>query len=235
MPVSPKKLYDVLLGHFGHLHWWPVDTQYHKKQGSDPRFEIMVGAILTQNTAWSNVEKALANLKQQRLLSLSGIVDAEDSFLKTLIQPSGFFNQKAQRLKNLSFYLRENYNDDLDLFFHRDATKVRTELLSLSGIGFETADSMLLYAGNHPIFVVDAYTKRVSTRIPFSLFENTYEVIQQFFEEKFTETFPQDKLVSVYQDVHALIVELAKQYCTKKNPTCPKCPLRTYCGSSSVF
>ena len=233
MALSPKTLYDLLLVHFGPQHWWPVDTHFHNRHGSDPRFEILVGAILTQNTGWVNVERALANLKKKNMLTIQNIADIDVASLKTLIQPSGFFNQKAQRLKEFVVYLQETYHGDLNRFFHRDLGEIRSELLSRRGIGPETADSILLYAGNHPIFVVDAYTKRITSRIPFPVTDDTYTGIQQFFEHELQKKFSPDDLVHIYQELHALLVELAKQYCKKKKPVCSVCPVRSYCGSSS--
>ena len=174
MTLDPKKLYEILFDHFGNRHWWPVDKEYHRKHGSDPRFEIIVGAILTQNTAWTNVEKAIINLKENNSLTITKIVDEDVEKLKEMIRPSGFFNQKAKRLKNLSSHIHKNYNDDLDKFFKRDLTDVRKELLSLNGIGPETADSILLYAGNLPTFVVDAYTKRICKRLPIKTNGDNY-------------------------------------------------------------
>jgi endonuclease-3 related protein len=166
MKLTPHTLYKILLERFGNLNWWPIDRNYHEKNGSDPRFEIIVGAILTQNTAWSNVEKALANLKSKNMLDIKKMVNVDIANLQNMIKTSGFFNQKAKRLKNLALYLHNNYHDNLDTFFNRDLYSVREELLLLNGIGPETADSTLLYAGNLPIFVVDAYTKRICERLP---------------------------------------------------------------------
>ena len=234
MGLTLQKMYKVLLTHFGHQHWWPVDEHYHKENNSDPRFEIIVGAILTQNTAWSNVEKALENLKKQKMLTIQTIADSDIYNLKTLIEPSGFFNQKAIRLKNATAYLQKKYRGNLNRFFHRELTEIRTELLSLSGIGPETADSILLYAGDHPIFVVDAYTRRISTRLPLSINGDTYEDIQHYFETQLQETLSLKKIIPVYKELHALLVEHAKHYCSKKNPFCNECPLKTHC-SSAVF
>lgn len=231
MTISPKKLYEILLDHFGYQDWWPIDKEYHCKQGSDPRFEIMVGAILTQNTAWTNVEKALKNLKKNKTLTLDSILHMNEEALRTMIQPSGFFNQKAQRLKGLTSYLHENYKDDLQRFFSRKAHEIRQELLRINGIGPETADSMLLYAGNLPIFVVDAYTKRIGKRIPLPINGDTYDDIQNFFEKELQKTVPKKDLVSVYKELHALLVILAKNHCQKK-PRCVNCPLTSLCKKS---
>jgi len=228
MVVIPEKLYENLLNHFGKQEWWPVDYQYHKKNRSDPRFEIMIGAILTQNTAWDNVEKALTNLKTNKILTINRIVDENIENIRTMIQPSGFFNQKAQRLKILASYLHDEYNDNLDKFFEKDLQMTRQELLSLNGIGPETADSMLLYAGNIPIFVVDAYTKRICKRLPIKNSGKTYEEIQSFFENELQSRFPEMDIVELYKELHALIVRLAKTYCRKK-PNCENCTLKNNC------
>jgi endonuclease-3 related protein len=227
--ISPKNLYDFLLDIFGHQHWWPVDEQYHENQQSDPRFEIIVGAILTQNTAWTNVEKALDNLKKHKALTLQTIADITEEKLKTMIQPSGFFNQKAQRLKFFASYIEKKYHKDLLNFFSRETSETRHELLSLQGIGPETADSILLYAGNHPVFVVDSYTKRICQRLPLPILNESYDDIQHFFEKELESTIPKKELVSTYKEFHALLVELAKKYCWKKNPNCSPCPLTHLC------
>jgi endonuclease-3 related protein len=227
--ISPKNLYDFLLDIFGHQHWWPVDEQYHENQQSYPRFEIIVGAILTQNTAWTNVEKALDNLKKHKALTLQTIADITEEKLKTMIQPSGFFNQKAQRLKFFASYIEKKYHKDLLNFFSRETSETRHELLSLQGIGPETADSILLYAGNHPVFVVDSYTKRICQRLPLPILNESYDDIQHFFEKELESTIPKKELVSTYKEFHALLVELAKKYCWKKNPNCSPCPLTHLC------
>ena len=228
MSLTPSNLYKLLLDHFGDQDWWPVDKEYHRNKSSDPRFEIIVGAILTQNTAWSNVEKALENLKINNSLNIRKVVETDSENLKTMIQPSGFFNQKAKRLRISAAYIHENYEDDLNKFFTRDLQKIRNELLSLNGIGPETADSILLYAGNHPIFVVDSYTKRICKRLPVKIKGENYEEIQQHFENELHKKFPNKDTASVYKELHALIVELAKNYC-KKKPNCEICPLKNHC------
>jgi endonuclease-3 related protein len=227
MSMTPSALYQILLERFGHLNWWPMDETYHRNKGTDPRFEIIVGAILTQNTAWSNVEKALENLKNHHMLDLAKIAQGTIDQLRELIRPSGFFNQKAERLILVSSYLSRRYHDDLDLFFQRPLEDIRRELLGLKGIGPETADSILLYAGNHPIFVVDAYTKRLCKRLPLKT-EETYEEIQRFFEQDLQQHFHGNHLIDVYNELHALIVILAKQYC-KTKPLCHSCPLFNQC------
>lgn len=228
MLITPINIYRILLNHFGTQDWWPIDKQYHKINQSDPRFEIIIGAILTQNTAWKNVEKALTNLKRTDLFTVSRIFKADMADLKKNIQSTGFFNQKATRLKMIVSHLHENFNDDLDRFFNRDLQIIRKELLLLNGIGPETADSILLYAGNHPIFVVDAYTKRICKRLPVNTKGITYEVIQHYFQSRFKEDITVTEPVTVYKEMHALIVSLAKNYC-KKKPDCKNCPMEIHC------
>ena len=228
MIMTPSRLYQSLLDRFGHLNWWPMDETYHKNNGTDPRFEIIVGAILTQNTAWSNVEKALENLKDHHMLDLKRTAQSDPNHLRELIRPSGFFNQKAERLTHISSHLSKNYHHDLDMFFQRPLEAIRRELLDLKGVGPETADSILLYAGNHPIFVVDAYTRRLCQRLPLNT-EHTYEDIQQFFQQDLQQHYAKEQLIQVYNELHALIVILAKQYC-KKKPLCTSCPLYKDCS-----
>lgn len=227
MKITPQKLYKKLNKKFGNLNWWPVDKKYHEKTGSDPRCEIIIGAILTQNTNWPNVEKALENLKTEKMLDIKKISDTKIEHLKKLIRPSGFFNQKAIRLKNLFLYLKNSYNCDLDKFFNKDLQIIRKELLSLNGIGPETADSILLYAGNLPIFVVDAYSKRICKRLPINT-NLSYEEIQNYFQNELLKTYNIDEITKIYNELHALIVNLAKKYC-KKKPECINCFLKKDC------
>jgi endonuclease-3 related protein len=228
MNVTPQKLYKLILKKFGNLNWWPIDKNYHIKNKSDPRFEIIVGAILTQNTAWPNVEKALSNIKSENLLDIKKISDLDIRVLKRLIRPSGFFNQKAQRLKIFTQYLEKNYDGDLNKFFNRNLLEIRKELLAINGIGPETADSILLYAGNKPIFVVDAYTKRICQRIPFDV-EISYDEIQSYFQNELLKTYGKDEIIKIYNELHALIVNFAKINC-KKNPDCTHCFLKEVCA-----
>lgn len=227
MKITPQLLYQILLEEFGGLNWWPVDKNYHKKTGSDPRFEVMVGAILTQNAAWLNVEKALKNLKSKNLLDIKKISNMNIDILQKMVKPTGFFNQKAKRLKNLASYIKNNYQGDLDSFFRRNLQEVRGELLSLNGIGHETADSILLYAGNLPIFVVDSYTKRICKRLPLDT-NPTYDEIQKYFQNILSKKFQKNQISKTYNELHALIVLLAKTYC-KSKPECNNCPLQKYC------
>jgi endonuclease-3 related protein len=229
MTIALTILYDRLLDHFGHQHWWPVDTTYHQTQKSDPRLEIIVGAILTQNTAWTNVEKALENLKRKKVLTVRALMNTDEEALKIMIQPSGFFNQKARRLKLFVSYIHAYYQDDLEKFFSQDTTELRHELLTLEGIGPETADSILLYAGNHPVFVVDTYTKRICRRIPCKGLDDSYDAIQHVFESELQLSIPKHKIVPIYKEFHALLVECAKDNCGKNKPSCDSCPLTRLC------
>jgi len=228
MKITPQKIYKILLKKFGDLNWWPIDINYHEKNNSDPRFEVIVGAILTQNTAWSNVEKALTNLKLLNKLDIKNISEININELQDLIRPSGFFKQKAKRLKDLVSYLKDKYHGDLNYLFYRDISVIREELLSLKGIGPETADSIILYAGNLPIFVVDAYTRRICQRIPLNT-NISYDEIQDYFETELSRNYTKKELTKVYNELHALIVLLAKKYC-KKNPECIECPLKKICS-----
>ncbi|MEA2055255.1 MAG: endonuclease [Candidatus Thermoplasmatota archaeon] len=227
MKLTPQTLYTNLLEKFGNLNWWPMDRAYHEKNGSDPRFEIIVGAILTQNTAWSNVEKALTNLKSKNALDIKKIIKIDINSLQEIIRPSGFFNQKADRVKNIALYLHDNYDSSLNKFFDKDLHKLRNELLLLNGIGPETADSILLYAGNMPIFVVDAYTKRICKRLPLDT-NISYEDIQNYFQKDLCRKYHDNEITQIYKRLHAQIVMLAKNYC-KKKPECAKCPLKNNC------
>jgi endonuclease-3 related protein len=228
MVLEPSEIYTLLFHTFGPQKWWPVDNNYHKKKRSDSRVEVIVGAILTQNTAWANVEKALTNLKKKNLLTLKKIATINTENLKSMIQPSGYFNQKSIRLKNIAKHLHTEYKDNLDSFFNKETNKIRQELLSLDGIGPETADSILIYAGNHPVFVVDAYTKRICKRIPVNVKSDAYEEIQQYFEDELKKKFFKEKTTTIFKEMHAIIVLLAKIYC-KKKPECKTCPLNKYC------
>lgn len=167
-----RRYYHTLHLAWGPQHWWPAET----------RFEIIVGAYLTQNTAWTNVEKALANLRAAGSLSVAGIREIRLAKLERLIRPSGYFRQKALRLKTFVTFLDKNYTGSLDMLFAQPTAKLREELLNLNGIGPETADSILLYAGNHPVFVVDAYTRRILERHKILPEGTDYEEIRELFE-----------------------------------------------------
>ncbi len=207
------KIYKRLYAYYGPQFWWPGDT----------RFEIVVGAVLTQNTAWRNVEKAIRNLKAKNLLTLKKLVRLPVTKLAELIRPTGFYNLKAQRLHNLLVFLFQNYSQETDLVsMNRLPTqRLRKDLLSVKGIGEETADSILLYAFNRPVFVVDAYTRRIFSRHHCFSYKTPYSEIQRFF----VQSLP--KRTKIYNEYHALIVRLAKDHC-KKVPVCNNCPIFNY-------
>jgi endonuclease-3 related protein len=204
------KIYKLLYSRFGPRHWWPGNT----------KFEVIIGAILTQNTAWSNVEKAIGNLKKERLLSVRGLSSISEKKLARLIRPSGYYNIKANRIKAFLKFLNTFYSGSLGEMFRADLYQLREELLSVKGIGQETADSILLYAGNKPVFVIDAYTKRVLSRHGFTAIDAGYGDMQALFMNN----LPQD--AALFNEFHALIVELGKTTCRSKKPLCSACPLK---------
>lgn len=167
-----RNYYGVLYRAWGAQHWWPAESQ----------FEVIVGAYLTQNTAWINVERALNNLRAAKLLSIEGIRKVRRERLERLIRPSGYFRQKAKRLKTFVKFLDQRYEGSLESLFLQPTDKLREELLGLDGVGPETADSILLYAGNHPVFVVDAYTRRILGRHGILSLKTDYEEIRQIFQ-----------------------------------------------------
>jgi len=167
-----RSYFDTLYRVWGAQHWWPAETQ----------FEVIVGAYLTQNTAWTNVERALANLRDAGALSVDAMRRIRIAKLERLIRPSGYFRQKAQRLKTFVKFLDRRYGGSLEEMFSQPTQRLREELLSLNGVGPETADSILLYAGNHPIFVVDAYTRRILDRHGILPANTGYEEIRRLFE-----------------------------------------------------
>ena len=204
-------IYEKLMELYGPQNWWPIDLDYHIKYGTDPREEIVIGAVLTQNTSWKNVEKALENLKHKKLLNFKGILSISREELEEIIRPVGFYRIKAKRLKEVVKGLNP---------IKKVEVIEREELLKIKGVGRETADSILLYAGNRPFFVIDAYTKRFFKRIVG--IEGDYEYLKSMFEE----SLPRD--VNIYKEYHALIVKHGKEHCTK-NPKCANCPFREEC------
>ena len=196
----------------GHRNWWPGETP----------FEIMVGAILTQNTAWKNVEKAIAGLKREKLLSVSAIRRTPMAKLARVIRPSGYFNQKAKKLKALIQYLDERYNGSLQRMRRQPMKVLRPELLKVWGIGPETADSILLYALEKPVFVVDAYTKRIFLRHRWIKTDSDYHQVQQLFMRH----LPLDE--KLFNDYHAQLVAVGNRYCGRSEPLCEKCPLQPF-------
>jgi endonuclease-3 related protein len=225
-----REIYSRLHSFFGPQGWWPVYSDdgpgYHPGDFSYPRterqrVEIAIGAILTQQTAWKNVEKALKNLIDHDLMDLGKIMDIPLENLQTLIKSSGYYRQKALRLKEFSSYVLNNHGS-LENMFSLDTMDLRKELLSIKGIGKETADSIILYSAKRPMFVVDAYTFRVGERIGF-VEKRDYDVLQRLFHESI------EPDVSVYNEYHALFVELGKRFCTK-NPRCEGCPVSEICA-----
>uniref|UniRef100_UPI0040289AB9 endonuclease III domain-containing protein n=2 Tax=Candidatus Tripitaka californicus TaxID=3367616 RepID=UPI0040289AB9 len=212
------KIYRELFKAFGPQGWWPGDGP----------FEVLVGAVLTQNTNWGNVERAIKNLKSAGKLSPEGLHKTKLPELAQLIRPAGYFNVKAKRLKNLIGWFFENYNGSLKEMFSEKLDPLREGLLSVKGIGRETADSILLYAGDTPSFVVDAYTYRVLSRHLLIPEDSTYEEIKSFFEDN----LPRD--VQLYNEYHALLVKVGKDYCKPRNPRCRECPLGELLGVPSL-
>jgi len=202
------EIYQLLFERFGLQYWWPGET----------RFEIITGAILTQNTNWSNVEKAIANLKSAELLTEDKLYNIDITKLAELVRPAGYYNIKAKRLKNFINWLFENYDGVLENLEGADTEQLRGELLSVKGIGRETADSILLYAFERPVFVVDAYTGRVAFRHGLIEPEADYEQLRELFQSN----LPQD--VKLFNEYHALLVKAGKEFCRPK-ARCDNCPL----------
>lgn len=241
-----RQYYRALYRAWGPQHWWPAETP----------FEVIVGAYLTQNTSWTNVERAIENLRRAEVLTLDGIRKLRKARLEQLLRPSGYFRQKAGRLKTFIAYLDRQYQGSLERMFAVPTTRLREELLQLNGVGPETADSILLYAGNHPVFVVDAYTRRILGRHEILPEKTDYEEIRQLFEralnriaeeqEKNGATplesgFPgtvhppssmseahRTALVQVYNELHGLIVGVGKYHCGKSTAKCDGCPLQRF-------
>ncbi|MFH1790855.1 MAG: endonuclease III domain-containing protein [Candidatus Omnitrophota bacterium] len=206
---SLRKIYKRLYEKLGPQHWWPGDTP----------FEVMIGAILTQNTSWSNVEKAIENLKKDNLLSPAKMQSLTKKRLARIIKPSGFFNVKAVRIISFLGYLKKRYKNNISAMKRRAPGRLRAELLSVKGIGRETADSILLYALGKPVFVVDAYTKRILSRHGLAGADWDYDDLQRLFADN----LPRDS--RLYNEYHALIVSAGKNYCRPGNPKCGACPL----------
>jgi endonuclease-3 related protein len=211
-----QKIYKILYDYFGPQNWWPADSI----------FEVIVGTVLTQNTNWQNVSRALDNLKEDNLLSLAVLHSLPLDFLAEKIRPSGYYNIKAKRLKNLLDLLAadadESSSDEKILadFFNDDLQNLRQKLLTVKGVGPETADSILLYAGHKPIFVIDTYTYRILVRHGLVGEETDYNEMQELFMGE----LPDDP--QLFNEYHALLVRLGKEFCKKRNPLCQTCPLR---------
>ena len=204
-----KKFYEELHKKFGPQGWWPAETAV----------ECILGAILTQNTSWKNVVKAIDNLKRENLISVKDLNLIKADELAELIRPSGYYNQKAAKIKNFISFLMEEFSGSLDRMFATDKSILREKLLSLKGIGPETADSILLYAGAMPVFVVDAYTWRVLHRHGLVREQTSYGEIQELF----TDSLQEDPVI--FNEYHALLVKLGKEHCRKREPLCAGCPL----------
>jgi endonuclease-3 related protein len=213
-----QEIYKKLYTEFGPQGWWPItpENEFHPKHNgiipktAKQRFEIIIGAILTQNTSWKNVEKAIFNLNKAKLVDIDKIKKINLKKLASLIKPSGYYNQKADRLKIIAE------------FFSKNNSPKREQLLQVKGIGPETADSILLYAFQNPYFVIDAYTKRIFSRIGICKKDVKYEDLQSVFHKNLS------KDTKIFNEYHALIVELAKQFCTKQ-PKCDNCPINSSC------
>jgi endonuclease-3 related protein len=236
-----RAIFQMLYQRWGRQHWWPAETP----------FEVIVGAYLTQNTAWTNVEKALNQLRTAGVLSLEGIRSIDVIELEKLIRSAGYFRQKAARLKQFVVFLDQRYGGSLERMFATSTDQLREELLALNGVGPETADSILLYAGQHPIFVVDAYTRRIFERHGLAKASTKYEEIRALSEQalnnaalsELTEIDPamlpkgschppsamstatRCSQAVVFNEMHGLIVGVGKNYCLKSKPKCSECPL----------
>jgi endonuclease-3 related protein len=243
LPITRSEIpryYTALLARYGPQNWWPARS----------RFEVIVGAYLTQNTNWSNVEKAMANLRRARRLSVRAMRQIPLAELETLVRPSGYFRQKARNLKTFIAFLDRQYSGSLTRMFAGPTAKLRTELLELNGVGPETADSILLYAGNHPVFVVDAYTRRVLLRHGIIGEKTTYEEIRAMIEQAISSSAAgslvvknpasdprhpvsrmsssaRSELAQHYNELHALVVRVGNHYCRTK-PRCEGCPLQPF-------
>jgi endonuclease-3 related protein len=223
------QVYKKMLSFYGEQNWWPVTDagelsptyKPRKRLAENQAFEVAVGAILTQNTNWKNVEKAIEDLNKAKMLDCKKIANAKQKELAELIRSSGYYNQKAKKLVLFAKYLQKNYSGRIEKLFEKEISELREELLSLHGIGSETADSIILYAAGKPVFVVDAYTKRLLQNF-FAFQKTSYEEAQNFFEFQ----LPSD--LDIFKEFHALIVEHAKRFCRKK-PDCKECFLNNTC------
>lgn len=208
------QVYNILLNEYGPRQWWPAETP----------FEMMVGAILTQNTTWANVEKAIANFRENLTPEFIASVPKEE--LAQLIKSSGYYNQKAMKLKELTKWFKK-YDYDIERARKVEGQPLREELLSVKGIGRETADSILTYALNKPFFIIDTYTKRILSRLGYFI-PKTYDNLRLMIEENIPNN------LYVYNEFHALIVEHAKRYC-KKSPDCEDCPIESRCLKTNII
>ena len=204
-----KNIYKLLYKEYGPQGWWPGDSQ----------LECILGAILTQNTSWQNVEKAIGNLKKLGLLSIEKLTLLTTNELAQLIRSSGYFNQKAIKIKNFITFLYENYQGNLETMFQEEISELRDKLLQIKGIGPETADCIILYGGNKPIFVIDTYTYRILSRHGLVPEQTRYGEMQELIMDSLTQD------AQIFNEYHALIVKTGKEHCRKQNPICAGCPL----------
>lgn len=205
-------IYNLMFEHFGPQHWWPGDGP----------LEITIGAVLTQNTNWTNVERAIENLRNRDLIDIKKLVEIDRAELAELIRSAGYFNIKTKRLKNLMSFICRQYEGRLDRLFALSIDQLREELLSVNGIGPETADDIILYAAGKPTFVVDAYTCRIMARHKLIGEEDGYEPVKDLFETYLSAD------VDLFNEYHALLVATGKNFCRKKAPRCDECPLKTH-------
>jgi endonuclease III related protein len=205
------EMFTLMLNQFGPQHWWPGETE----------LEMMAGAVLTQNTAWNNVEKAISNLKGKGLLNIEGLSRIPSESLAEEIKSAGYFNIKAGRLKNLINFIVEKYSGDMDQLLMEKTETLREGLLSIKGVGPETADSILLYAAKRPVFVIDAYTYRILNRHGMVEDQITYDNLQSLFMDNLTGD------AGLFNEFHALIVRTGKDFCRGK-PLCGSCPLKEW-------
>jgi endonuclease III related protein len=212
-----ERYFHTLSRALGPMHWWPART----------RFEVIVGAILTQNTAWKNVERAIGELRRERLLSPKAIEEVPVQRLAMLIRSSGYFRQKAKKLKAFVHFLRRDFGGSLARMFRIPTGDLRVRLLGVHGIGRETADSILLYAGAHPVFVVDAYTHRILGRHGLTDGKPDYEAVRALFESALP------RKAAVYNEFHALLVNVGKNWCRPREPRCKGCPLLPHLPADS--
>ena len=208
MTATLEEIYDRLFAAYGPQHWWP---------GESP-FEVLIGAVLVQNTSWRNVARAIDNLKQENLLQPQALYDLPLRELEELIRPAGYFRVKARRLRNLLEFLVRRYDGSLDAMFATELSSLREDLLGINGVGPETADSILLYAGALPTFVVDTYTHRVFARHGWISFDADYHTIQEHFQSGL------EPNAALYNEYHALLVRVGHLHC-RKTPKCEGCPL----------
>lgn len=218
-----RRAYELMLGHFGHQHWWPGETP----------FEVCIGAILTQNTSWSNVERAILNLKTTGVLNPAGLFALKEAQLAERIRPAGYFNVKARRLHCFLKVLVNDFGGSLEGLFAGETSEVRARLLAIKGIGPETADSMLLYAGGHHRFVIDAYTKRIFQRHGWSTAVPDYHELQKFCEDSLCHKTGAERL-DYWQDFHAQLVMVGKHFCRPRQPRCEQCPLKELLPTMSL-